>query len=56
MRDSIETCSGGSSTFGRVAARSSTPRNAAIRLKRSTSSSGSSFSPATSATRRVRTA
>ena len=41
MRVSIEICSGGSGIGGRSRARSSTRRNAASRLKRSTSSSGS---------------
>ena len=40
-RSSIEICSGGITIGGLREARSSTPRNAAIRLKRSTSSSGS---------------
>ena len=54
MRSSIEICSGGSTMRGRRFARSSTPRNAASRLNRSTSSSGSYVSPAASATLRVR--
>ena len=41
IRSSIEICSGGITIRGLREARSSTPRNAAIRLKRSTSSSGS---------------
>ena len=51
MRASIEICAPGMATFGRCLARSSTALNAAMRLKRSTSTSVSYSSPAMSATR-----
>ena len=51
MRTSTGICSGGSRTFGRCFARSTTAWNAVSRLKRSTSSSGSYSSPAIAATR-----